>query len=33
MTGPITLPVSETVPVWPARLLGCSAGVVPLSAV
>src|SRR5262245_51657203 len=32
-TGPITLPVSETFSVRPLRLLGCSAGVVPLIAV
>jgi hypothetical protein len=33
MTGPITVPVRETVPTGPARLLGWSAGVVPLTAV
>ena len=32
-TTEVTLPVSETVPVWPARLLGSSSGVEPLIAV
>src|SRR5262245_52135503 len=33
VTGPTTLPVSDTFSVRPLRLLGCRAGVVPLTAV
>jgi hypothetical protein len=34
VTGPLTFPVSETVPPWPARLLGWSSAIeLPPSAV